>query len=368
MNSYEYSHIFQNNSTKQFLNQFFVDNSLENLAKDLRSKGGEETKWEDFLNELLHNFSYSNYLYSLPMGAGKTFLMACFIYLDLYLASIFGKKDERFAHNFVVLAPHASKTAILPSLKTIKNFDPHWILPETAAKKTKQLIKIEVLDSLSSSPIKNKLQGNNPNLEKVNRLTQSENFGLVFITNAEKVVLEKYNADNKKQQQGFLKIPQKEAEYKNSNELREALSKIPQLGVILDEVHHSYSSNGNAEKKLRQAVDILNQHQNINSVIGLSGTPYVKTNLTINEQKIRLNQIQDTVYNYPLNLGIGNFLKIPKIKSKDTADKDFVHQALSDFFENYDFAIVKTIYSFLLRDKIIDCIFFQSIFFTYNSF
>ena len=161
---------------------------------------------------------------------------------------------------------------------------------------------------------------------------------MVFITNAEKVVLEKYNADNKKQQQGFLKIPQKEAEYKNSNELREALSKIPQLGVILDEVHHSYSSNGNAEKKLRQAVDILNQHQNINSVIGLSGTPYVKTNLTINEQKIRLNQIQDTVYNYPLNLGIGNFLKIPKIKSKDTADKDFVHQALSDFFENYDFA------------------------------
>ena len=58
----------------------------------------------------------------------------------------------------------------------------------------------------------------------------------------------------------------------------------------------------------------------------------MKTNLTINEQKIRLNQIQDTVYNYPLNLGIGNFLKIPKIKSKDTADKDFVHQALSDFF------------------------------------
>ena len=105
------------------------------------------------------------------------------------------------------------------------------------------------MDSLSSSPIKNKLQGNNPNLEKVNRLTQSENFGLVFITNAEKVVLEKYNADNKKQHQGFLKIPQKEAEYKNSNELREALSKIPQLGVILDEVHHSYSSNGNAEKK-----------------------------------------------------------------------------------------------------------------------
>ena len=127
-----YSHIFQNNSTKQFLNQFFVDNSLENLAKDLRSKGGEETKWEDFLNELLHNFSYSNYLYSLPMGAGKTFLMACFIYLDLYLASIFGKKDKRFAHNFVVLAPHASKTAILPSLKTIKKY---WILPETAAKK-----------------------------------------------------------------------------------------------------------------------------------------------------------------------------------------------------------------------------------------
>ena len=38
VNSYEYSHIFQNNSTEQFLNQFFVDNSLENLAKDLSAK------------------------------------------------------------------------------------------------------------------------------------------------------------------------------------------------------------------------------------------------------------------------------------------------------------------------------------------
>ena len=123
------------------------------------------------------------------MGAGKTYLMACFIYLDLYFGSLY-KKDKRFAHNFIVLAPQASKTAILPSLQTIKNFDPKWVLPKVDAEKIQQIIQIEILDALSSKR-KDKLQGNNPNLEKVNRLTQTKDFGLIFITNAEKVVLEK---------------------------------------------------------------------------------------------------------------------------------------------------------------------------------
>ena len=334
---YDNYHTFKNNFVTQFLNQFFLDNDLNNLQKKLVSDpSGSTIDWNNLLDELLHNFDYSNYLFSLPMGAGKTFLMACFIYLDLYFATLF-KKDKRFAHNFVVFAPQASKTAILPSLRTIKDFNPEWILPKEEADKLKQIITIEILDSLSSKR-KDKLHGNNPNLEKVNRIKQTKDFGMVFITNAEKVVLEKYDAQDQiyiDPDSAFYDV-KIASELKKTNELREALSQIPNLTVILDEVHHSYGSTGNGEKKLRQAVGILNQHGNVNSVIGLSGTPYVKTKIEVEGKNITLNQIQDIVYNYPLNIGIGKFLKKPDIRKASVKESVFIEQALTDFFTNYD--------------------------------
>lgn len=338
---YDNYHTFKNNYLTQFLNQFFQDNNLKNLQKKLANDpNGSKMNWDNLLNEFLHNFEYSNYLFSLPMGAGKTFLMACFIYLDLYFATLF-KNDNRFAHNFVVFAPQASKTAILPSLRTIKDFNPEWILPKIEADRLKQIIAIEVLDSLSSKR-KDKLHGNNPNLEKVNRIRQSKDFGMVFITNAEKVVLERYDDKDKalieniiNGQSNLLNNIAIE-EIRKTNELREALSRIPKLTVILDEVHHTYGSNGNGEKKLRQAVSILNQHNNVNSVIGLSGTPYVKTAIEIDGKIIRLNQIQDIVYNYPLNIGIGKFLKKPDIRKVSVRENSFIEQALTDFFNDFD--------------------------------
>ncbi|WP_186804690.1 DEAD/DEAH box helicase family protein [Limihaloglobus sulfuriphilus] len=332
---YDYYYTFKGNYVTQFLNQFFQDNKLKALNKKLVNDP-EGIYWDNLLDELLHNFDYSNYLFSLPMGAGKTYLMACFIYLDLYFASLF-KNDRRFAHNFVVFAPQASKTAILPSLRTIKEFNPEWILPKEEADKLKQVITIEILDSLSSKR-KDKLHGNNPNLEKVNRIKQSKDFGTVFITNAEKVVLERYDEEDQiyVDPKNMYYDEKKASELKKTNELREALSQVPNLTVILDEVHHSYGSTGNGEKKLRQAVGVLNQHGNVNSVIGLSGTPYVKTKIEIEGKNITLNQIQDIVYNYPLNIGIGKFLKKPDIRKVSVKESRFIEQALTDFFSDYD--------------------------------
>lgn len=341
---YEYFKFFREIPNKFvifFLNQFFQDNGIKNLQKNLANSFDEEKKWNKFLIELLHNYDYPNYLYSLPMGAGKTYLMACFIYLDLYLALLY-KNDKRFAHNFIVLAPQSSKTAILPSLKTIRNFNPEWILPKKEADQLKGLMQIEILDALGSKR-KDKLHGNNPNLEKVNRITATKDFGVVFITNAEKVVLEQYdNKDTilvKKLRKGEQSLfSYKEIDnIKKTNELREKLSDILFLNVILDEVHHSYGTNGqNKEKKLRDAVNIFNQHKNIISVLGFSGTPYVRHNIEINNEIIKLNQIQDIVYNYSLAKGIGNFLKIPEVKRVDIKENLFIKKALDEFFNNYD--------------------------------
>jgi type III restriction enzyme len=338
VSEYQYHQVFGNNYTTQFLNAFAQDNELKNFQKELlNDPKGLNHNWDEIIDELLHNFDYPNFLFSLPMGAGKTYLMAAFIYLDLYFARL-NKTDKRFAHNFVVFAPHASKTAILPSLQTIKDFKPEWILPPNEAKVLKQNIHIEILDSLSSKR-KDKLHGNNPNLEKVNRLTQIQNFGLVFITNAEKVVLERYDdKDLVFLKTGQMKIGQEVVEeIKKTNELREKLSQIPNLSVILDEVHHAYEGSGQQEKKLRQSVTILNQHKNIVSVLGLSGTPFVRTKVKVGNEEIKLNQIQDIVYNYSLADGIRKFLKKPEVtKVEGVREKKFISDSLDEFFNNYN--------------------------------
>ena len=233
--TYENYYTFGQDYVTQFINQFAQDNGLKKLSKKLvGDPRGLRIKWEDVLEKLLHNYEYPNYLFSLPMGAGKTFLMACFIYLDLYFSKLF-KNDKRFARNFVIFAPQATKTAILPALQTIKNFDPEWVLPKAEADRIKQVIQIEILDALSSKR-KDKLQGNNPNLEKVNRITQTKDFGLVFITNAEKVVLERYSDEDKLlvDPRSLLYDEKKASEVIKYNDLREKLSKIPYLCIILD--------------------------------------------------------------------------------------------------------------------------------------
>lgn len=150
---YENYHTFKGNYTTQFLNPFFIDNDLNALHKKLvNDPDGEKFSWDSLLEELLHNFTYPNYLFSLPMGAGKTYLMACFIYLDLYFSGLF-KNDRRFAHNFIVFAPQATKTAILPSLRTIKDFNPDWILPASEAEKLKQNVTIEIRRLISTRDI-----------------------------------------------------------------------------------------------------------------------------------------------------------------------------------------------------------------------
>ena len=60
--------------------------------------------YQRIIKDIFYKVSYADYLMSLPMGAGKTFLMAAIIYLDLYFAE--NEPDNpAFAHNFLVLIP-----------------------------------------------------------------------------------------------------------------------------------------------------------------------------------------------------------------------------------------------------------------------
>ncbi len=152
-----------------------------------------------------------------------------------------------FAHNFIIFAPSGLKASVVPSLKTIQKFNPAWVIPEPAASEIKRKIFFEVLDQERSKSKSNKTK--NPNVQKVaNHQPLSELFGLVAVTNAEKVILDRIQEKN-----GQLSFFEESDDDKDrqANELRNLLGKLPYLSVFIDEVHHAVSD----EIKLRAVVN-----------------------------------------------------------------------------------------------------------------
>ena len=264
---------------------------------------------------------------SLPMGSGKTYLMGAFIYLDLYFAST-EPENKIFAHNFLVLIPSGLKTSIGPSLRTIEDFDPSWVIPEPAASELKKILKFDVLDEAKSAKQSNKAR--NPNAQIVNECLPNP-FGQIFVVNAEKVILNKVNLSDKLE---LIELNEDEGEIK-ANELRALIGKIPNLSILIDEVHHAASS----EIKLRQVVNSWNEKGNITTVLGFSGTPYLpsaeKIDLTPNDV-LKISEITNTVYYYPLTKAIENFLKKPTVKIADKLNHlQIVKKGIEDFNSSY---------------------------------
>ena len=310
---------------KRYLNRYLQDSGIRNLDDYLRVNLPYE-EYEKLLDNLFEDFNYTNYLFSLPMGAGKTFLIATFIYIDLYMYE--KTNDEIYSNNFIIIAPQARKTAILPALKTIKLFNPKWILPDSDASRLKKKIRIEVLDEIKNA---DKLQNQNPNLAKIRRTTYNHDDCNVFILNAEKVIPTSDIVDGNIEN---LSLAQ-QTKIIRSEQIKDALSELINVTVFLDEAHHTYSSDTET-KKLREQLDIINKNNNINCCIGMSGTPYINRKIDFNNKKLKTQDIQDIVYYYPLTKAIGNFLKTPIIHKIDANEPLLITTALSDFFTNYD--------------------------------
>ena len=186
----------------------------EKLEKQIK-KDPTGIDYNEFFRNAFYGVSYTDYLFSLPMGAGKTYLMAAFIYLDLYFAYN-EPTNPAFAHNFIIFAPSGLKSSVVPSLKTIQNFNPSWILSEPAATDIKRMISFEVLDQSKTAKKSNKTK--NPNVQKIaNHQPLSELFGLVAVTNAEKVIL-----DRIQEKQGQINMFEESEDDKDrqANELR----------------------------------------------------------------------------------------------------------------------------------------------------
>ena len=278
--------------------------------------------------KFFYDVAYPDYIFSLPMGAGKTYLMAAFIYLDLYF-SLNEPDNPSFAHNFMILAPSGLKSSIIPSIKNIQDFDPTWILPNPTASQIKNEIQFEVLDAQKTAQKSNLVK--NPNAQKINsHLTSNEVRGLVAVTNAEKVILDKLDKD----ESPSLLSDKEKKEFEISNELRSIVGKIPHLSIFIDEVHHA--SDGDI--KLRQVVNKWTETETFNSVLGFSGTPYLSTAESVKvglDLSLKNKNLSNVVYYYPLIEGVGNFLKSPTIKVADGGYETIIRKGVTEFLDTY---------------------------------
>ena len=297
------------------------------MEKVIRQQS-ENIDYEETFKQIFYGVNYTDYLFSLPMGAGKTYLMAAFIYLDLYFA-VNEPGNPAFAHNFMVLAPSGLKSSIIPSLKSIQEFDPTWIIPEPTASNLKRMIKFEILDEQKSAKKSNLVR--NPNAQKINNHQPLDDLmGLVAITNAEKVILDRIGKD----EDPALFDKEELTKIRIANELREIIGRIPHLSVFIDEVHHA----ADGEIKLRQVVEEWTAQHSFCGVLGFSGTPYLEKaeKVTLADSFVIKNtDLSNVVYYYPLIQGVGNFLKAPEVKFADNDTETIVRNGVKEFLDRY---------------------------------
>ncbi len=307
---------------------------LSKRLADLISESPETIDYKTVLKQLLGDVSYADYLFSIPMGAGKTWLMAMFVYLNLYFA-INEPDNKIFAHNFVVLAPAGLKSSIIPSLKDMQDFDPTFIFPPETAAQLKRMIIYEVLED--SNSVKGSNIVRNPNAIKIQSHQPLEDLmGLVIITNVEKLYdkIEKSNEFPS----FFDSLPEEEKkkwmDVKLANELREIIGHLPSLSIMIDEVQHAKDE----ERKIVQVIKQWVEDADFNSSLGFSGTPYFSKSDSIRISdglKIKVEMFGNVVTYYPLAKAIGNFLKIPAVKYSDVSSHDIIRNGVSDFIERY---------------------------------
>jgi hypothetical protein len=327
--------VFEENEAARALFEFSrskANGSGKSLLPDLEKyllDHPDEVDCQSVIKKIFYGVEYSDYLFSLPMGAGKTFLMAAFIYLDLYFAQ--NEPDNKiWAHNFILLVPSGLKSSIIPSLKTIENFDPTWVLPEPAASDIKSRIHFEMLDQPKSANKSNKTRS--PNAVKVASHQPFEDLmGLVMVTNAEKVILDRVQVSD----QGVL-IEQSDDEKDNfANELRNLIGKIPNLQILIDEVQRAATD----DIKLRQVVNNWSKGGNINGVLGFSGTPYLSSGEGVqvaDDITVKFSQITNTVFYYPLTRAIEGFLKKPTVRTiSELESKAIVRRGVEEFGQQY---------------------------------
>ena len=274
--------------------------------------------------------SYSNYIYALTMGLGKTILMATCIFYEFLLAKKY-PRDKRFCHNALVFAP--DKT-VLQSLREIMTFDKTKVVPPEYARVLDSNIKFHFLDETGT--ILHTIDDSDFNIiisntQKiiVKKKRKEETPGQMLFNSSGSLLSAVYGAENDGDEDDAW-----DDVTLMDNQRFKKLCRLPQLGVYVDEAHHLFGavlekqirSSGPNKTSLRDTINLLAANTSIVACYNYTGTPYVKNQL-----------LPEVVYAYGLRESIWNgFLKDADPMGYENVKSDeFLKAVVTTFWKRY---------------------------------
>ena len=281
--------------------------------------------------------AYPNYIFALPMGTGKTILMATCIFYEFLLANKF-PKDLKYCHNALVFAP--DKT-VLQSLKEIQTFDMGLVVPAEYVNFLSTHIQFHFLDEAGTA------------LSTMDRSRFN-----VIISNTQKIILKKQHTEKSASDRLFksgkptykpgsaydeaadlydFDTPEDENAL-TTNQRFQKLTRLEQLGIFVDEAHHAFGSKlardmgvQTAKTSLRLTIDELaasleQAGTRVCACYNFTGTPYVGQQV-----------LPEVVYGYELKEAIDKaFLKKVMLHSyTNPRSAEFVKLVVKHFWENH---------------------------------
>jgi len=280
---------------------------------------------------------YPNYIFALTMGTGKTILMATCIFYEFLLGNKF-EKDARYCHNALVFAP--DKT-VLQSLKEIESFDLTRVVPPEYVNFLTTHLRFHYLEEAGTS------------LDTLDR----SRFNII-VSNTQKIILKRQRKEKTAIDQFFgatgntlaangvyadaadlyaFDQPEEEGEL-TTNQRFEKLCRLEQLGIYVDEAHHSFGKAlakdmgvGSKENdtSLRTTIDILAASLNtagtrVVACYNYTGTPYVGREV-----------LPEVVYAYGLKEAVdkGFLKKVVLHGYSNTRTDEFVDIAVDRFLK-----------------------------------
>lgn len=281
--------------------------------------------------------NYPNYIFALPMGTGKTILMATCIFYEFLLANKF-PQDPKYCHNALVFAP--DKT-VLQSLKEIQTFDMGSVVPP------------EYLNFLASHIQFHFLEASGTALSTMDR----SKFNII-ISNTQKIILKKQHAQKSAGERLFQSgapTYQPGSAYAENvdlygfdnpkdelgltiNQRFQKLTRLEQLGIFVDEAHHAFGSKlatdmgiKTSKTSLRITIDELaasleRTGTHVCACYNFTGTPYVGKQV-----------LPEVVYGYGLTEAIdkGFLKKVTSHSYTNPKSSEFVKFVIKNFWENH---------------------------------
>lgn len=280
--------------------------------------------------------AYSNYIFALTMGTGKTILMATCIFYEFILANKF-PKDKKYCHNALVFAP--DKT-VLQSLREIETFDKSKVIPPEYLNFISSNIRFHFLDEAGATL-------STIDKSRFNIIVSNTQKVILKRQNKEKTPLDQLMGSGKPTYQADSVYAANEDLYGfdepdddtalSTNQRFEKIRRLEQLGIFIDEAHHAFGSKlandmglKQTETSLRKTVDELatsleKSGTRVVACYNYTGTPYVGKEI-----------LPEVVYAYGLQEAIDKgFLKKVKINGyTNTKTTEFIDVAIADFLEN----------------------------------